>query len=105
MQATALRIGISTLMLACAADAHAKKIDQIIYGLHGTANAIFYAVTTVFTVIGVWFVYYALMGLYKSSLDHAATPVPQRAYWVALLVGGALTSVSVWAVIAANTVA
>lgn len=105
MQTVAARISLGTLLLACGADAHAKKIDQILGGLHGTANALFYLITALFTIMGVWYVYVALMGFYKSSQDNRMNPVPQRAYWVALFVGGALTYVSVWAVIAANTVA
>jgi hypothetical protein len=106
MRKTALWLAWVGLLLATSADAQQKQVDVVIASMQGTTNAIYDGFIVIITFVGVGFVVKGLRGLYAASAEHHGQG--QNASWlsafVAILVGGALTTLAIWGAIAANTV-
>ena len=92
-------------MLACTeAFADATRVNQLIQSLIGTVGAVYYTVTAIFLIAGIAITWKSLIGLYRLSSEGPQQRGPSAVGCVVgLLVGGALTTIGVVAVIVSNT--
>jgi len=102
MRSLVLRLATAGLLLGLSTGARAKKIDDLLASLVAQTGSVFYLFTVVCAFVGVWFVYMGLRGLHEASKG-GQQAIPARAFVVAIFAGGGLTSVSIWAVMAANS--
>lgn len=91
-------------MAACTeAFADATRAKQLIQSMIGTVGALYYTTTTIFVLIGIGITWKSLVGLYRLSEGTQQRSTSATGCIVGLLVGGALTTIGVVAVMVANT--